>query len=110
MSNNDGPGWSPDGGKFWMKDGKCYWETGHITNGLPLRMMPLGHEHDEDYSAWTPYQRSVALKKFNDKALEARAKEYKRRHQVCAEAHAILADLEADKLETLFTYFTEYYE
>jgi hypothetical protein len=60
----DGPGWSPDGGKFWVKGGFVYWFDGEVTinNGF-LRCMPGGYEHDNNYSAWTPEYREM-IKEF----------------------------------------------
>jgi hypothetical protein len=58
----EGPGWSPDGGRFWVKDGKSYWEDGDITDlsieGHLFRTMP-GNASGEDYSAWSEEKRSA---------------------------------------------------
>jgi hypothetical protein len=51
----DGPGYSPDGGSFWARDGKLYWEDGDVTSAdIFFRSMPC--KHGIDYSAWTPEQ------------------------------------------------------
>ena len=49
----DGPGWSPDGGEYWVRDGKVYWEDGtvrELSKSL-FRTMPGGYQHANDYSA-----------------------------------------------------------
>lgn len=63
MSRN-GPGWSPDGGSFWRKDGKIYWEDGAICDDGWIREMPDDpipesewHKY-EDYSAWSDEKRA----------------------------------------------------
>lgn len=58
MSVN-GPGWSPDGGAFWRKDGKIYWEDGEITDGNEMIREMIGVKSDgEDYSVWTNEHRA----------------------------------------------------
>ena len=56
----DGPGWSPDGGKFWVNGGVLYWEDGDawdMTSGGVIRT-GLGPYTHEDYSAWTDERRA----------------------------------------------------
>ncbi len=69
----NGPGFSPDGGHFWRKDGKLYWADGDITpdGGIMREMPPLpGHENGvpesewhkyENYSAWSDEKRAAVL-------------------------------------------------
>jgi hypothetical protein len=60
----NGPSWSPDGGSFWRKDGKLYWEDGSITDdGGMMREMPTPIPESEwhlyeDYSAWSDEKRA----------------------------------------------------
>ena len=48
----DGPGWSPDGGKYWVNDNRVYWHNGvmlDLREGGVFRIMPGGYEHSENY-------------------------------------------------------------
>jgi len=52
-----GPGFSPDGGCFWSRGGKLYWEDGEITEDtIIFRGMPM--TSGEDYSAWSDEKRA----------------------------------------------------
>jgi hypothetical protein len=67
MNMQDGPGWSPDGGKFWVRDNVIYWESGEVTQlgpGVFFRTMPGGYDHDEDYSSLTDEQRAERLARY----------------------------------------------
>ena len=58
----EGPGWSPDGGKFWVKGDLLYWHDGTIwdmRDGCIIRSMH--YDHDEDYSAWSDDKRAAVL-------------------------------------------------
>lgn len=79
MSAN-GPSWSPDGGSFWRKDGKLYWEDGDITeDGGMMREMPTMTPESEwhkfeDFSAWTDEHRSkVKAEKAAERAAAKKA-------------------------------------
>lgn len=73
MSNKpktpQGPGWSPDGGAFWRRDGKIYWESGHVAPDFGMirespESIPESEWHlHEDYSSWSDRKRAAALAK-----------------------------------------------
>lgn len=59
----DGPGWSPDGGYFWVKGDTLYWEDGatwDMNDGCVIRV-GFGPYECENFSAWTDEQRAAAL-------------------------------------------------
>lgn len=64
----EGPGWSPDGGRFWVRAGFIYWENGDIGDiskgQCPGRIMPGGNNHGEDFSAWTDEHRAKVKKQW----------------------------------------------
>lgn len=66
---SEGPSWSPDGGSFWRKGGKIYWEDGDITEdgGMMREMLysiPESEWHKyEDYSAWSDEKRAEVVAK-----------------------------------------------
>ncbi len=80
---NDGPGWSPDGGKFWKKGDKLYWHDGEVTNAnLLIRVGMSGTSCDhEDYSAWSDEKRAAIFKETQSR-WEAAAKEEKRELEI----------------------------
>ncbi len=48
MAIKEGPGWSPDGGEFWVRDGYLYWSDGtrwDMTNG-DIRIGTASHNND----------------------------------------------------------------
>ena len=48
----DGPGWSPDGGKYWVNDNVVYWHDSDVSDlneGGFIRVMPSGFDHNENY-------------------------------------------------------------
>ena len=58
----DGPNWSPDGGYFFTRGNKLFWEDGEITDMpidqlIGIRVMP-GGLHCEDFSQWTDEHRT----------------------------------------------------
>lgn len=71
-----GPGWSPDGGRYWIKGHFIYWHTGHVgdlRDGAVFRVMPGGYQHDEDYSAWTDEHRAQVRKEWEERRDAAKA-------------------------------------
>ena len=67
MVLKQGPGWSPDGGKFWIDNDKIYWHDGDIDDiSLPIRVMP-GYSHDEDYSQWSDEHRAMVKAEWVEK-------------------------------------------
>lgn len=66
-----GPGWSPNGGKYWVRDDFIYWHDGNVgqisKDEVPCRVGMHGCEHDEDYSAWTDEHRAAVKKESDDK-------------------------------------------
>lgn len=70
MKLPDGPGWSPDGGDFWVKGDLLYWSDGSIwdmRDGGMIRTMPDGptpesewHKY-ENFSAWSDEKRAEAV-------------------------------------------------
>lgn len=93
----DGPGWSPDGGKFWVRGGFIYWEDGSIGDiskgECPCRVMPGGYDHSEDFSAWTEEHRAEVKKQL----AEQRA-EQKRTEDAWLEKHSRLLASAREKL------------
>ena len=59
----DGPGWSPDGGYFWVKGDTLDWEDGatwDMNDGCVIRV-GFGPYECENFSAWTDERRAAAL-------------------------------------------------
>lgn len=77
MNLPDGPGWSPDGGQFWVKGDSLYWHDGDVTDlsaGCALRTMPGGYQHDDNYSLWTDEERAL-IKAESDKRYAVKLQE-----------------------------------
>ena len=69
----DGPGFSPDGGRFWKRGDKIFWEDGEITSATSegvFRCMKIKGRDCEDFS-----QRS------EEKRKAVQAEYAKRRHE-----------------------------
>jgi len=69
----NGPGFSPDGGNYWEKDGVLYWEDGDITVLGPnvwLRTMDVST--GIDYSAWSDEERAAVKEKWRLKRIAAK--------------------------------------
>jgi hypothetical protein len=93
--------WSPDGGRFVFCEGKTYWSDGDVTDGLPLRMMPFGGEHNEDYSAWSDEYRAKVRAEHQAIYAERRrieAERIKRRDLLVESAKSKLTEDEIDAL------------
>lgn len=105
MNLPDGPGWSPDGGKFWVKGDVLYWEDGDVwdmTDGGVIRLAG-GPFHHEDYSEWSDEKRaevraihaaSRKIQKVNDRARKKELKALQksaRKKLTDAEFAAVLA-------------------
>jgi hypothetical protein len=97
-----GPGWSPDGGAFWRKDGKEYWEDGDITENAIFRVsLYVAPESDwhkyENYSEWSDEKRAAVKAEYAAKR-EAEEKEelerIERREHLCAIARIKLTEEE----------------
>ena len=70
MTLPDGPGWSPDGGEYWVKNDVMYWHDGDVTRlerGIAVRTMPIDHGHD--YSAWNDEKRAEVAEEWRLKRL-----------------------------------------
>ena len=86
----NGPGWSPDGGYFWRKDGKLYWSDGDITDdGGMMRQMPCDDPKSfysgvENFSEWSDEKRATV-----------RAEAQKKRDEYRAKSDAYIAKIEA---------------
>jgi len=56
----EGPGFSPDGGRLFVREGVIYWANGDVTPAegpqIMIRYMPC--DDGEDYSLWTDDQRA----------------------------------------------------
>lgn len=93
-----GPGYSPDGGKYWIKGHFIYWhdgQVGDLRDGLMIRVMPGGYHHDENYSAWSDEHRAKVKQEWAEKraAWKKEAEEAEARRQVhLASARAKLTD------------------
>ena len=68
----DGPGWSPDGGDFWVNGDLLYWNDGSVwdmNDGGVIRTMPGDPIPEsewgkyENYSGWSDEKRSALLAK-----------------------------------------------
>lgn len=55
----DGPGWSPDIGKFWFKDGLTYCEDGDVLPPDAIYRISSQIHEVEDYSAWSDEKRAA---------------------------------------------------
>ena len=80
---NQGPGWSPDGGYFWVRGHEIFWEDGSIGDittgkGVPCRVGIGAPPTIEDYSQWTDEHRARVVaetkaRRANWKKAEVRA-------------------------------------
>lgn len=99
----DGPGWSPDGGQYWVRDGKAYWHNGDVTDlskGLWFRTMPF--KHTENYSLWSEEERAARWAKTQADNLAYRNEEDRKeavRRALRKSARAKLTDDEAEACE-----------
>jgi len=77
----EGPGWSPDGGKFWVKGDLLYWHDGTIwdmRDGCIIRSMHYDHDEyakikaeDDCYNAERTRLRESARAKLTPEEIEA---------------------------------------
>jgi len=105
-----GPGWSPDGGKFWVKDNLVYWSDGDITdmnNGGVFRTMPGNYTHEENYSEWSDEKRAEVKAKFKaerDEAAAEEAKEDAEQEALCRTAKTKLTKEEYEAVHAAGSY------
>ena len=98
----DGPGWSPDGGKFWVKGDLLYWSDGSVwdmRDGGIIRTMPNGYQHDEDYSSWSEERRSATLSAARVEYARYAEEEKQREERRNALRASALTKLTADEAE-----------
>jgi hypothetical protein len=62
----DGPGWSPDGGYYYVRDGMIYWSDGEVGDTRkgqgPCRLgVNSDYSHVEDFSQWSDEKRAAVL-------------------------------------------------
>jgi hypothetical protein len=62
---NQGPGWSPDGGYFWVRGSKMYWEDGDVwelkPGKAPVIRLAVHKVNCEDFSKWSDEKRRATL-------------------------------------------------
>ena len=106
--SNEGPGWSPDGGRFWRKDGKLYWEDGDITeDGGIMREMPdlrpkSEWKEGENYSLWSDEKRAevkAAKKAERDLYEKERADEFAKYKALCLSAKSKITREEYEAIQ-----------
>lgn len=103
MNLPDGPGYSPDGGKFCVKDGVLYWHDGtfrKLDGSWMVRTMPMNH--GQDYSAFSDEERAALVKKWTDQRIEyenKQRKEYEAREVLRASARLKLTEDEYNAVE-----------
>jgi hypothetical protein len=60
MKLPDGPGYSPDGGRYWVKGNLLFWSDGGIwdmNEGGLIRTLPELGMHAENFSLWSDEKR-----------------------------------------------------
>jgi hypothetical protein len=101
---NQGPGWSPDGGRFWVRGTNIYWEDGSIGDlttgrGVPCRVGIHNTFHNEDYSKWTDEQRAQVAARHEEARKKNKAEMdefWKENERLCKSARAKLTEEEWD--------------
>ena len=107
FTNPNGPSWSPDGGRFWRKDGKLYWSDGEITDdGGIMREMPtmpgVDYSHYENYSEWSDEKRAEVKAKLAAERAELARLEKLEEDEIkalCISAKAKLTKEEYDAIQ-----------
>lgn len=101
LTMDQGPGWSPDGGYFWVRGDFIYWadgEVGQISKGnFPCRQGFGDYSNVEDFSAWSDKKRASVLAETirkRDEYKSAQNKYYTKRSELVAAARAKLTEEE----------------
>lgn len=108
---NDGPGWSPDCGDFWVKNRVIYFADGETYDPKPGEIFAMRTGDPgrpcEDFSAWTDEKRAAVQAEYAERrrvAQEQRTSAYQKRKDA---GEAVLAKLTADEREALEEFFDD---
>jgi len=93
----DGPGYSIDGGYYWVRGDSIYFNNGQVfpNRFCPMRLGPIEPQPGtvEDFSAWSDEKRAAVLAESEARWAEAEAREqtaYESRKALCIAARAKL--------------------
>jgi hypothetical protein len=107
-----GPGWTPDGGVFWVRDNFIYWPDGDIWDmnkgQIPCRTWDPGNlDKTEDFSQWSDEKREAIRAQKEAECAEHKARIDAHYARIKEIAERVTAGFTQEEIDAVVEHFGE---